>query len=112
MEISDTLTISRDELKTMLDGGFAVTVVEVLPERVYRQGHLPSAINVPLLAMKHQAGEMLPDKNAQIVLYCLTPKCITAMRAVHLLRSMGYTNVREYAGGKEDWRAAGYPIEC
>jgi rhodanese-related sulfurtransferase len=24
---------------------------------------------------------------------------------------MGYTNVRDYAGGKQDWIAAGLPVE-
>lgn len=112
MEISDTLTVSRAELKAMLAGGCAVTLVEVLPERVYRQGHLPGAINLPLLALKHQAAEVLPNKDATIIVYCLKDHCTSAMRAVHVLQAMGYSDVREYAGGKEDWRAAGYPIEC
>jgi rhodanese-related sulfurtransferase len=28
-----------------------------------------------------------------------------------VLAAQGYTNVREYAEGKKDWRAAGLPVE-
>lgn len=107
----DMTTVTRDELKAMLDRGESVTLVEVLAERAYRQWHLPGAVNLPLLAVRHWAEERLLDKSAIIVLYCLRDVCTASKRAAPLLREMGYADVREYPGGKEDWRAAGYPIE-
>ena len=29
-----------------------------------------------------------------------------------VLADLGYTNVRDYAGGKKDWIDAGFPPEC
>ncbi len=104
-------TVTRDTLKAMLDRGDHVMLVEVLAERAYRQWHLPGAVNLPLLALQQWADERLPDKSATIVLYCLRDACTSSQRAAQQLRALGYLDVREYPGGKEDWRDAGLPIE-
>ena len=31
--------------------------------------------------------------------------------AARELAAMGYTNVRDFEGGKEEWIAAGFPVE-
>jgi rhodanese-related sulfurtransferase len=31
--------------------------------------------------------------------------------AAHVLRKLGYTDVRDYAEGKQGWREAGLPLE-
>ena len=66
-------TISRDELKQKIDRHDPFTLVETLPEYMFRQGHLPGAINLPPTKVKDQAGRVLPDKNADIVVYCASP---------------------------------------
>ncbi|HEY1377988.1 MAG TPA: rhodanese-like domain-containing protein [Gemmataceae bacterium] len=62
--------ISRDELKAKMDRGAAFTLVDALPEEAYRQAHLPAAINVPYDKVRELAPQRLPDKNADIVVYC------------------------------------------
>ncbi|MFP3947744.1 MAG: rhodanese-like domain-containing protein [Gemmatimonadota bacterium] len=32
-------------------------------------------------------------------------------RAAKLLAEMGYTNVKDYAGGKQHWKEGGLPVE-
>ncbi|MGD0678249.1 MAG: hypothetical protein ABSC94_22795 [Polyangiaceae bacterium] len=39
------------------------------------------------------------------------PACLASVAAYHRLVQEGYTNVRRYAGGIEDWEAAGLPLE-
>jgi rhodanese-related sulfurtransferase len=107
----DTTLITRDEIKLLLDDGSPIRLVEVLAAYHYRKYHLPGAINLPILGMRHLAEQMLPDKSALIVVYCLNARCASSARAVTLLGEMGYTHVREYREGKEDWLAAGYPVE-
>ena len=63
-------TISRDELKQKIDRGERFTLVETLPEFMYKQRHLPGALNMPPNEVQQRAASVLPDKNAQIVVYC------------------------------------------
>ena len=102
--------ISREELKRKLDQGEPVTLVEILPPPFYREGHLPGAIYIPPIQVRQLAPKRLPDKHAEIVLYCADDACPMSANAALELADMGYTNVREYHGGKADWVAAGYPL--
>lgn len=103
--------ISPEDLKALLDADQPVILVEVLAARSYRQGRLPGAINLPILAVRHAAADVLPDKSATVVAYCLNARCTSSARAAEMLRQMGYTDVRELQGGKEAWLAAGHALE-
>lgn len=63
-------TIAREELQAKLDRGDQFLLVDTLGEEYYRHSHLPGAINLPLERVD-DAGEMLPDRDAEIVLYCM-----------------------------------------
>ena len=62
--------ISRDELKAKIDRGDQFTLVEALSVDDYRKAHLPGAINVPWDKVSELAPSRLPDKDADIVVYC------------------------------------------
>ena len=66
-------TISRDELKQKIDRGDDFLLVETLPQTTYHHAHLPGAINLPPDQVTAQAPSLLPDKNAEIVVYCASP---------------------------------------
>jgi len=66
-------TISRDELKAKIDRNDLFTLVETLPEFAYHHAHLPGAINLPPDKVSSDAAKLLPDKNADIVVYCASP---------------------------------------
>ena len=63
-------TISRDELKQKLDRKDNFLLVETLPTTAFQHAHLPGAINLPPDRLKELAPTLLPDKNAEIVVYC------------------------------------------
>lgn len=65
--------ISRDELKARLDRGDKFTLVEALPPPSYRDGHIHGAINLPSTQVRELAPKRLPDKSAEIVVYCASP---------------------------------------
>ena len=102
--------ITRSELVELIAVG-DVTVVETLGPQYFESGHLPGAINIPHTEVARLAGELLPDKDAPIVTYCSNTACQNSQIAMAQLRSMGYTNVRKYAEGKQDWTEAGLPLE-
>jgi len=66
-------TISRDELKQKLDRKDHFLLVETLPPTAYHHNHLPTAINLPPESVTLLAAQTLPDKNAEIVVYCASP---------------------------------------
>jgi len=62
--------LTRDELKAKMDHGDDFKLVEALAEDAYKDWHLPGAINIPASKVRELAPTMLPDKNADIVVYC------------------------------------------
>ena len=66
-------TISRDELKQKIDRKDDFLLVETLAKVAYDHAHLPGAINLPPDQVKVLAPQLLPDKNAEIVVYCASP---------------------------------------
>lgn len=66
-------TISRDELKEKLDRSSDFLLVETLPAATYHHAHLPGAINLPPDRVRELAPTLLPDKGAEIVVYCSNP---------------------------------------
>jgi rhodanese-related sulfurtransferase len=104
-------TITRDELKSKLDRGESLVLVEALPEKYFNDAHLPGAINIPHDAVEALAPTLLPEKGAQIVVYCANAPCKNSGIAAARLAELGYINVRDYHEGKADWIAAGYPVE-
>jgi rhodanese-related sulfurtransferase len=104
-------TIDRLELKAMLDRGEHVTLVEALPEPYYRKAHLPGAINVLHDQVDALAPILLPDKTAPIVVYCANQACENSTIAMRRLVELGYTDVRDYVAGKQDWIDGGLPVE-
>jgi rhodanese-related sulfurtransferase len=106
-----TNIIARDELKGLIDRGQPVTIVEALPEEYYREAHLPGALHLPHDQVDALAATLLPDRTANIVVYCANLPCPNSVIAAERLSELGYVNVREYAEGKQDWLDAGLPIE-
>ena len=66
-------TISRDELKIKIDRQDNFLLVETLPRTTYQHAHLPGAINLPPDQVQQLAATLLPDKAADIVVYCAKP---------------------------------------
>jgi len=66
-------TISRNELKEKIDRGDNFVLVESLAPVAYEHAHLPGAINMPPDQIKQLAAKLLPDKSADIVVYCASP---------------------------------------
>ena len=66
-------TISRKELSEKIDRGDSFLLLETLPATAYQHAHLPGAINMPLDQLEPLAAKLIPDKHAEIVVYCASP---------------------------------------
>lgn len=65
--------ISQEELKQKIDRGDNFRLVETLPAETYHHAHLPGAVNLPPDQVSKMAASLLPDKAAEIVVYCGSP---------------------------------------
>ena len=66
-------TISREELKTKIDNHDQFVLVETLAAATYHHAHLPGAINLPPDQIRELVPTLLPDKAAEVVVYCASP---------------------------------------
>lgn len=104
-------TITREQLVAALQQG-GVTLVEALPERYWQASHLPGALNINHDEVDAKAPALLPERDADIVVYCANVNCQNSDIVAHRLGVLGYSQVRVYKGGKADWEAAGLPLQA
>jgi rhodanese-related sulfurtransferase len=106
-----TRNITRNELVDLIAAGEPVQFVETLRAEHFAQGHLPGAVHIHFEEVQERAPELLPDKDALIVTYCSNTACQNSRIAAEKLAKLGYTNVRRYEEGKQDWGEAGLELE-
>ncbi|HET7764779.1 MAG TPA: rhodanese-like domain-containing protein [Burkholderiales bacterium] len=103
--------IDRDTLVRKLAGAARPVLVEALPEKYFSDWHLPGARHLPHDDVARLAPTVLPDKSAEIVVYCANRSCRNSHAAAAKLAQMGYGNVSVYPGGKQEWSEAGLAVE-
>jgi hypothetical protein len=47
--------------------------MEALHEEYFARSHLPGALNLPYEVARERTPDVLPNKEADIVLYCMNP---------------------------------------
>lgn len=104
-------TINLQELAAHVRGDGKPVLIEALPVRYFQTGHLPGAININVGEVRAKAPELLPDKSADIVVYCASATCTNSDQVAVNLRALGYSSVAVFKGGKAEWQEAGYDLE-
>jgi len=104
-------TLPLEELKQRLDkaNGRSFTLVDVREKDEFRQGYIPGAIHIPRGFLEMQAEQKLPDKQAEVVVYCAGGT--RSAFAAKTLAELGYTNVKSANPGFVRWKDMSYPIE-
>ena len=103
-------SIAREQLHARLSNGQPPVLVEALGVGFFADAHLPGAVNIPPGQVEALAAQLLPDPDAEIVVYC-SGTCTSASVVARRLEELGYRAVTVYAGGKEDWVEQGLPLE-
>ncbi|HVW24273.1 MAG TPA: molybdopterin-synthase adenylyltransferase MoeB [Polyangiaceae bacterium] len=103
--------ISLDDLKKRLEtgGGKPFTLVDVREKDEYRAGFIPGALHIPRSHLESQSEQKLPDRDAEIVLYCAGGT--RSAFAAKTLAELGYTNVTSANPGFIRWKDLKYPVE-
>lgn len=101
-------TITCDELRRKIESDEHFVLVDALAPMSFAHSHLPGAINLPPDQVN---ARRIPDQDAEIVVYCANPECESSIETANRLAALGFTNIRHYPGGKDEWRALGLPLE-
>jgi rhodanese-related sulfurtransferase len=103
--------VTRTELEALLAEGRPLTLVDALPQSYYAQQHLPGAVNLVEPDVDALAPALLPDRAQTVITYCSNPSCQNSKVVARRLEALGYTDVRVYPAGIQDWVEAGNPTE-
>jgi len=93
-------SVTAEEAKQKIDGDPSVIVLDVREQTEYDAGHIPNATLLPLGQIEQRAAEVLPDKDASILVYCRSGRRSKA--GAETLIGLGYTNVLDM-GGISSW---------
>ena len=104
-------SLTRHQLQDRLHANPTLVLLEALPEKYFNEWHLPNARHFPHDQARALAASVVPDKSAEIVVYCASKTCQNSHIAAKTLASLGYQNVAVYPGGKEDWREPALAVE-
>jgi rhodanese-related sulfurtransferase/predicted transcriptional regulator len=85
-----------------------IVLLDVRPEREYRIGHIPQAINIPLEELSTKLKRLLKSK--EYIAYCRGTFCVFADEAVNILSKKGF-KARRLVEGFPDWKAKGFKVE-
>jgi rhodanese-related sulfurtransferase len=106
-----TKQLTLDQLNARRRANPDLVLVEALPEKYYHVEHLPGARNLPHDRVAELAAHVLPENNAEIVVYCASSTCQNSHIAARHLARLGYSNVAVYGGGKKEWLEKGLELE-
>jgi rhodanese-related sulfurtransferase len=107
-KVSAIPMINRKALKAELS---KVTLVEALPEAVFSRSHAKGSLNIEMGSEAKLAPELLKDKDAKIVVYCMNTKCHASDAVAKELSKLGYKHVSIYREGLMDMISNGFDME-
>lgn len=111
METIVVQTITTNELRAKLGRKERFEFWNVLNEDAYSNENIAGSRHVPINRIGREIAELGLSKQAEIIVYCAGFDCMTSSFAYEKLARLGYSNVKLYAGGIDEWQAAGLPIE-
>ena len=93
------LSISLLLIPLLVKGNDAVLIIDVRTDQEWNNGHLESAIHIPLSEIETKLETLLEHKDSEIYLYCGAGRRAEAAR--NILSDAGFTNLTN-AGGMKD----------
>lgn len=101
----ETTKLSPKEMKALIDSGANdFTIVDVRDENEFAEGHIPTAINIPVSRFAKESGKL--DKKKKIVVYCNSGG--RSYLAYRKLMKLSYKNI--YQTLFADWKEEGMTV--
>jgi len=93
------LEVTPEELKAKLENGEDIILIDVREPVEYEINRIEGSRLIPLSKLPEKVNEL--DQTREIILYCKMGG--RSARAVQLLRELGFTRVKNLAGGIDAW---------
>ena len=104
--------LNAQQVKERLQTQPAPILIEALPAKYFHDRHLPGAINLPHDSNNAEIRRVLPDPDAEVIVYCASAPCQNSGLLARRLEDLGFTQVLDFHEGKEGWERAGFSFEC
>ena len=101
--------IDAEGLKAKLDAGERVQILDVREQEETENGIIPGAATLSRAHFESRVEDVIPDKNAPVVVYCATS--VRSAFASRTLFELGYTDVSILKGGFERWKDLGHQFD-
>jgi len=99
--------LSVQDVKKKIDAGDKIILVDTREDVEWARGHAAGAIHLGKGVIERDIENVIPDKEATIVLYC--GGGFRSALAADNVQRMGYHNVISMDGGWKGWTEAGLP---
>jgi molybdopterin/thiamine biosynthesis adenylyltransferase/rhodanese-related sulfurtransferase len=83
--------------------------LDVREQTEWDEGHIPGAVHIARGWLESRIEQAEPDRARPIVIYCAVGN--RSAFAARTLEELGYQDVASMAGGINDWKRHGYPLE-
>ena len=97
------MDIHPNELKERLDAGETLLMIDVREPHEWEMQTLEGVKTISLGEIPGSLGELAAYKDAEIIMICRSGG--RSGQACNFLRSSGFTNARNLAGGMMAWKA-------
>jgi rhodanese-related sulfurtransferase len=98
--------IDSSDLRSALDAGESIIVVDARSALAFQTEHLPGAINIPHRTMNENSTRHL-SRDSLIVTYCDGIGCNASTKGALNMTRLGF-RVKELIGGLDWWKRDGY----
>lgn len=102
-------TIDVKKLNQRLKGTQPPVLINALAKDAFMAKRIPGSINIPT-DNAEWAENVIPHKDAEIVVYCANRECTASLKLAQKLENMGYTNVIDFEEGLAGWRSEGFKL--
>lgn len=106
---SEIREVQPEEVQQKIKKDPTTVLIDVREPDEWEGGIVPGALTVPRGFLELEIEETVPDKNKEIVCYCMGGT--RSALAAKSLQDLGYKKVSSMIGGFRGWKNAGLPIE-
>ena len=114
-KIAPAVTVGLGEFHSAVESKSAL-ILDARPSVFFEQGHVPGALNLARDAFARDYRQLAPllksATDKAIIVYCAGGDCHDSRLVANALMSLGFSNVRVFTGGWEEWSKARLPVSA
>ena len=111
-KIAPAATVRLPEFRSAVDNKSAL-ILDARPSVFFEQGHVPGALNLArddfARDYRRLSFALKAATDKPTIVYCSGGECHDSRLVANALLTLGFSDVRIFTGGWEEWQAAGLP---